>query len=171
MKKNNTVCHLPHYKQSGSVLIVVIFVVVVMGLLAGTMARLEWSNQDTQSREIMGNRAWFMAHSANEWALTQLYPLNQASSDSSVIESNCTAIGNTPNAMPALVTTALNSMFSNDSEYGNCLIKSLTCSSYNITTNTDDYNYFKLHAEASCGDSQGLFAVERTQDAVVKRIK
>ena len=54
--------------QSGSVLIVVIFVVVVMGLLAGTMARLEWSNQDTQSREIMGNRAWFMAHSANEWA-------------------------------------------------------------------------------------------------------
>ena len=171
MKKNNTVCHHPHYKQSGSILIVVIFVVVVMGLLAGTMARLEWSNQDTQSSEIMGNRAWFMAHSANEWALTQLYPLYQSSSDSSVIERNCTAIGDNPNAMPALVTTVLNSMFSNESEYGNCLIKSLTCSSYPLNDGSVDYTYFKLQAAASCGDSQGLFAVERTQDVVVKAIK
>lgn len=59
-------------------LIVVLFVVLVMGLLATTLARLEWTNQDTQTREIFGTRAWFMAHSANEWALTQLFPLGES---------------------------------------------------------------------------------------------
>ncbi|WP_110410639.1 MSHA biogenesis protein MshP [Vibrio rumoiensis] len=155
---------LSYRKQSGSVLIVVIFVVVVMGLLAATMARLEWSNQDTQSREIMGNRAWFMAHSANEWALTYLYPLNQSASDPADIEARCTTL-------QANSAAALGALFSSESEYSNCTVKVLNCRAYNVTADTDKYTYFKLHAEATCGDSQGLFAVERAQDVVVKAIK
>ncbi|MGO2497040.1 MAG: MSHA biogenesis protein MshP [Vibrio litoralis] len=152
-------------RQSGSVLIVVIFVVVVMGLLAATMARLEWSNQDTQSREIMGNRAWFMAHSANEWALTQLYLLNHQGSVPSDIEARCSGL-NSADAANMLTT-----QFREDSEYGNCSVKALTCSTSILSADDIDYTYFKVHAEASCGDEQGLFSVERSQDVVVKALK
>lgn len=153
-------------KQSGSVLIVVIFVVVVMGLLAGTMARLEWSNQDTQSREIIGNRAWFIAHSANEWALTQLYPLggNAASSD---LSSRCGDIA----AKEQMVFEAL---FQSESGYESCEIRQLTCSHQSFTVSSESatqYNFYKLHSQASCSDSQELFSVERSQDVVVKEIK
>ncbi|TVO38629.1 MSHA biogenesis protein MshP [Vibrio algivorus] len=152
----------PYSKQSGSVLIVVIFVVVVMGLLAGTMARLEWSNQDTQSREILGNRAWFMAHSANEWGLTQLYPLNQVGSEPADIESRCNAIDS---------DAALSSMFADEAEYNQCSITTFTCTPYNMTSDSEQYRFFKLHAEAQCGESDSLYSVHRSQDVVVKAIK
>lgn len=147
--------------QSGSVLIVVIFVVVVMGLLAGTMARLEWSNQDTQSREIMGNRAWFMAHSANEWALTQLFPLGETGEDIDVLQDRCSEL-----SFPA------SNGFFPETEYQRCNIESLVC----VPTILDvgeaqSYGFFKVATKASCSDAQGLFKVERSQDVVVKALK
>ncbi|GLT15061.1 MSHA biogenesis protein MshP [Vibrio algivorus] len=149
--------------QSGSVLIVVIFVVVVMGLLASTMARLEWSNQDTQSREIMGNRAWFMAHSANEWAMTQLFPLGETGEDLDKLSSYCTSSLTFPNGY-----------FANDAEYQHCQIDSLTCTPHIMTDSGGSevkYGFFKVSAKASCGDDDGLFRVERAQDIVVTTLK
>ncbi|MCF7353832.1 MSHA biogenesis protein MshP [Vibrio sp. CK2-1] len=151
--------------QSGSVLIVVIFVVVVMGLLAATMARLEWSNQDTQSREIMGNRAWFMAHSVNEWALTQLFPLGETGEDVGVLQGRCSSI-----SFPE------SNGFFTDTEYQNCEIKSVECTPQvlNIAGGEDEptsYGFFKVATKASCSDAQGLFNVERSQEVVVKALK
>lgn len=149
--------------QSGSVLIVVIFVIVVMGLLAGTMARLEWSNQDTQSREVMGTRAWFMAHSANEWAMTQLFPLGETGEDLISLEGNCSSLS----VLPA-------DYFANDTEYQHCRVESLTCTPQTITDqdeSTIKYGFFKVSAKASCGDEDGLFRVERAQDIVVTALK
>lgn len=141
-------------KQSGSVLIVVIFVIVVMGLLAGTMARLEWSNQDTQSRELLGTQAWFMAHSSNEWALTQLYPLGESAASSN-LKPRCDAVnGNTPTLTSS----------------GHCKITSVTCSYQNIPEEYEKYRYYTVESVASCG-GEGVFQVERAQDVVVKGVK
>ena len=59
--------------QIGSVLIIAIFVIVVMGMLALTLVRLEWSNQDTLTREVLGTQAWFLSPSGNEWGFTYIY--------------------------------------------------------------------------------------------------
>ena len=57
-------------KQAGNLYIVAIFVIVVMGFLAAALSRMEWSNQDALSRDLLGTKAWFAAHSLNEFALT-----------------------------------------------------------------------------------------------------
>lgn len=148
--------------QTGSVLIVVIFVVVVMGLLAGTMARLEWSNQDTQSREIMGNRAWFMAHSANEWALTQLFPLGETGESVEALQGRCEGM-----------TFPTSNGFFPETEFQHCQIDSLVCTPQvlDIGDGSQSYGFFKVSTKATCGDGQGLFNVQRTQDVVVKALK
>ncbi|MGO2322425.1 MSHA biogenesis protein MshP [Vibrio casei] len=146
------------FKQSGSVLIVVIFVIVVMGLLAGVMARLEWSNQDTQTRELLGTQAWFMAHSSNEWALTELYPLGESAA-SSHLKPRCDAInGNWESYTPTLTSS------------GHCKITSVTCSYQNIPEEYEKYRYYTVESVASCG-GEGLYQVERAQQVVVKGIK
>ncbi|MDD1829234.1 MSHA biogenesis protein MshP, partial [Photobacterium sp. ZSDE20] len=61
--------------QQGSVLVVAVFVIVVMGFLATSLVQVQWSNHDTLTRKQLGTQAWLLAHSANEWALTQVYPL------------------------------------------------------------------------------------------------
>ncbi|MGL6026592.1 MAG: MSHA biogenesis protein MshP, partial [Vibrio sp.] len=50
-------------KQAGNLYIVAIFVIVVMGFLAAALTRIEWSNQDALSRDVLGTQAWFAAHS------------------------------------------------------------------------------------------------------------
>lgn len=173
---NQMISSMPSFKkkQSGSILIVVIFVIVVMGLLAGTMARLEWSNQDTQSREIMGTRALFMVHSANEWALTQLFPLGKSGSDLSALEQRCNNLQLTADPNNS-VNKAMATLFSNETEYKNCAIKVLTCAPHILSAedsgNDKKYSFFKVHAMAQCGDNQSLFQVERAQDVVVKGVK
>ncbi|MFW1503881.1 MSHA biogenesis protein MshP, partial [Vibrio parahaemolyticus] len=67
--------------QQGNVLIVVLFVIIVMGYLAASLMKVSWSNQSTLTREFLGTKAWFIAQSANEWALTQLYPLSDTNPD------------------------------------------------------------------------------------------
>lgn len=160
-------------KQSGNVLIVVIFVVVVMGLLAGTMARLEWSNQDTQSREILGTRAWFMAHSANEWALTQMFPLGEDEPD---LKGYCSSLNDKD------INTELALKFG-DNEYSNCHFKDLSCRYTPIKINNDDgttttSSFYTIQSRAVCGvpkdnedNKQYLFEVERVQDVVVREIQ
>ncbi|OEF28465.1 hypothetical protein [Vibrio rumoiensis] len=146
-------------KQSGSVLIVVILVVVVMGMLAGVMARLEWSNQDAQSRELLGTQAWFMAHSANEWALTELFPLNESGASAN-IKPRCDDI---KNEWPSAAVATF-------SDHGSCKITSVTCSYQNIPDEYEKYRYYTVESIASCG-GDGLFQVERAQQVVVKGVK
>ncbi|WP_086981505.1 hypothetical protein [Vibrio aphrogenes] len=153
-------------KQSGSVLMVVIFVIVVMGLLASTMARLEWSNQDTQTREIMGNRAWFISHSINEWALTQLYPLQQTATTAE-LTTRCESL--TKDKADAVY----NALYQSDASYKSCSIKAFTCTPYVINEEggTEEYSFMKVHTNATCSDGQDLFSIERAQDVVVKALQ
>ncbi|MDG2815205.1 MSHA biogenesis protein MshP, partial [Vibrio parahaemolyticus] len=67
--------------SSGNVLIIVLFVIIVMGYLASSLMKVTWSNQSGLTREFLGTKAWFVAQSANEWALTKMYPLNASTTD------------------------------------------------------------------------------------------
>ncbi|QIA64302.1 MSHA biogenesis protein MshP [Vibrio astriarenae] len=63
-------------KQQGSVLIVAVFVIVVMGMMAAMLNRMQWSNQDSHVREVNGTHAWLAAQSASECMLVNEYPLS-----------------------------------------------------------------------------------------------
>ncbi|MDF4840110.1 MSHA biogenesis protein MshP, partial [Vibrio parahaemolyticus] len=50
-------------KNSGNVLIVCLFVIIVMGYLGATLTKTNWSNQNSMTREFLGTQAWFYAQS------------------------------------------------------------------------------------------------------------
>lgn len=65
---------LSHH-QRGSLLLMAIFTMMVLGGLSMALLKMSASQQTMTSREVLGARAWFAASSGNEWAMTQLFPL------------------------------------------------------------------------------------------------
>ncbi|ARV73640.1 MULTISPECIES: hypothetical protein [Vibrio] len=140
--------------QQGSVLIVVLFVIIVMGYLAASLMRVSWSNQSTLTKEFLGTKAWFIAQSANEWALTQLYPLN---TDGSVIADVCSKIENGNTSPPTQITQG-----------SGCRINTMTCSNigtFNAGTSEAE-SLFRVQATAICGS--GVAQVQRQQEIWVR---
>ncbi|MEF1255519.1 MULTISPECIES: MSHA biogenesis protein MshP [unclassified Vibrio] len=78
-------------KQQGSLYIVIIFVLVVMGFLATSLSRISWSNSDSHSKDAIGTQAALLAHSGNEWALKEIYDIAGADS----VANQCAAIDGT----------------------------------------------------------------------------
>lgn len=78
-------------KQQGSLYIVIIFVLVVMGFLATSLSRISWSNSDSHSKDVIGTQAALLAHSGNEWALKEIYDIAGADS----VANQCAAIDGT----------------------------------------------------------------------------
>jgi len=129
--------------QRGSLYIVAIFVLVVMGMLSMSLTRVEWSNSDAQTREILGAQAWLAAHSANEWALTQVYPLV-----SEYDENACEDIVN---------NTSL------DFGLTQCQDAVLTCEELPVLDGTRS---FRIEATVECGS--GINQVQRVQEVWVR---
>lgn len=133
-----------YHNQRGSVLIVAIFTLVVLGGLATVMSKIEWSTKDTHTREFMSAQAWMLANSANEWALTQFYPLSGPFD----LDAACSVI--------------------DGSRYGRtaqdvCSEATLTCK------DTGDLNGIALYSvvsTATCGS--GMYQVQRRQEVWVK---
>ncbi|WP_423839905.1 MSHA biogenesis protein MshP [Vibrio mytili] len=137
--------------QQGNVLIIVLFVIIVMGYLAASLMRVTWSNQSGVTREFLGIQAWFMAQSANEWALTKLYPLN-GSSDS----------------VSTLCTNQVNGKMPNVTQGTGCTLNSMSCvdlGTLNAGTSAAE-SLFRVQATAVCGS--GLSQVERQQEVWVR---
>ncbi len=148
--------------QQGSVYIVAIFVVVVMGMLAMNLNRIQWSSNDTLSRELIGTKAWFLANSGVEWALTQLYPLNQSGLIAD-LEVRCGDIQRSSSvAAPYLIAQV----------DVNCHSLSVQCDTINggeLNLIPNELRYFKVTSTAICGDGQG-FDIQRQQEAWVKGV-
>ncbi|MEZ8194864.1 MULTISPECIES: MSHA biogenesis protein MshP [Vibrio] len=136
-------------RQSGSVLVVAIFVIVVMGFLASSLTRVNWSNSDNQTREHLGTQAWLLAHSANEWALTQLYPI-PLPSVSNAVSAACSGL-NVPSAV------------SDDGMATICKVNSIACT---LEGELDNVKFYKLKAITKCGS--GKLQVQRSQEVWVK---
>ncbi len=141
-------------RQSGNVLMVALFVIIVLGLLAANLTRISWSNQDTLAREFLGTQAWFLTHSGNEWAMTQLFPLDGAE-DYASIEARCTSLDPTT-AAPTMVSR-------NDLP---CRAPIIECIAP-ATSLPNELKYFKVMTRATCS-SGSKFEVERVQEVWLK---
>ncbi|HHC7219983.1 MSHA biogenesis protein MshP [Vibrio parahaemolyticus] len=137
--------------SSGNVLIIVLFVIIVMGYLASSLMKVAWSNQSGLTREFLGTKAWFIAQSANEWALTQLYPLSDTNPDVANFCVN-TVSGATPNVTQGT----------------SCQLRAMTCSNigtFNAGTSEAE-SLFRVQATAICGS--GVAQVQRQQEIWVR---
>ncbi|EJO2025890.1 MSHA biogenesis protein MshP [Vibrio parahaemolyticus] len=137
--------------SSGNVLIIVLFVIIVMGYLASSLMKVTWSNQSGLTREFLGTKAWFVAQSANEWALTQLYPLNDTNPDVANFCANAVS-GATPNVTQGT----------------SCQLRAMTCSNigtFNAGTSEAE-SLFRVQATAICGS--GVAQVQRQQEIWVR---
>lgn len=137
--------------SSGNVLIIVLFVIIVMGYLASSLMKVTWSNQSGLTREFLGTKAWFVAQSANEWALTKMYPLDTSTTD---IETVCS--GEVSGAVPPVAVGS------------GCKVNAMACT--NIGTfnegTPDAESLFKVQATATCGS--GVIQVQRQQEVWVR---
>ncbi|SEF70763.1 hypothetical protein [Vibrio hangzhouensis] len=148
--------------QKGSVYIVAIFVVVVMGMLAMNLNRIQWSGNDTLSRELIGTKASLLASSGVEWALTQLYPLGQPGS-SAELAVRCN------NLSPELSTAASYLTAQVDKSCRALFIQCETVTGGETALIPEELQYFKVTSRALCGDTKG-FDIERQQEAWVKGV-
>ncbi|WP_165312378.1 MSHA biogenesis protein MshP [Vibrio ziniensis] len=141
-------------KQTGNLYIVAIFVIVVMGFLANALARMEWSNQDALSKDLLGTRAWFAAHSANELALTYLYPIREDLDEASVVKTTCEDNWSDVGSVAADLVK---------DNFAGCSIRSMSC---NEMDQLDSQHVYKVETAVQCGSGQ--FQVERQQEVWVK---
>ena len=133
-------------KQQGGALIVSIFVIVVMSVMAAAMIRIDWSSQDVITKEVLGTRAWFTAHSGNEMMLNALFPP-----------------GNTEANAAACVTSTA---FAPVNNY-NCRA-TVNCTQNTVSRAGSTIATFYLESTATCGS--GKLQVTRTQEAWAKDI-
>ena len=61
--------------QTGSALVVAIFIITVISMMAVAMIKINASQAVTTTQEILGTRAWFAAHSGIEISLNTLFPI------------------------------------------------------------------------------------------------
>lgn len=132
-------------RQQGNLYIIAIFVLVVMGFLGANLVRIEQSNHDAYVRDVLGTQAWLLAHSANEYVLTEMYPLNT----SSAVATNC-------DPMASSITSGAANVLS---DFNSCSNVTLSCDSLGAL---DGMNYFKVESRANCGS--GLNEVERSEE-------
>lgn len=75
-------------KQSGSAIIIAIFVIIVISLLGASLMSLQRDSAEGTSYEIYAARAYLAAYSASEIALAQLFPLGISASQATCAEIN-----------------------------------------------------------------------------------
>ncbi|MBL4822840.1 MAG: pilus assembly PilX N-terminal domain-containing protein [Colwellia sp.] len=63
-------------RQSGSALVIAIFVLVIMTLIGSALIRMQSSSAETVVYKVMGTRAYAAAQTGLQWQLTQIFPLN-----------------------------------------------------------------------------------------------
>ena len=138
-------------KQKGNLLIMSIVVMVVVGYLSLNLLKVETSNHDTVSKEVLGTQAWFLAHSGAEWGLVQLFPLGMSGADDSICDGNTIY-------RPSVKLE--NSGCNNN--------PSVMCEKTEITYHGETIQYFQITSTATCGS--GINAVTRIQEVWAKEI-
>ncbi|MGF1758515.1 MSHA biogenesis protein MshP [Photobacterium sagamiensis] len=135
-------------KQQGSALMVSIFVITVMAVMAMGLMKINWSQSDTTTREVLGTRAWFAAHSGIEWGLNRLFPIDDGST-----VSLCAASADFPVATE---------------NFHNCRA-SVICEAFTVPTSAGNVTHYKLESTGTCGT--GKHQMVRVQEAWAKELK
>ncbi|KPA52828.1 MshP protein [Photobacterium leiognathi subsp. mandapamensis] len=142
-------------KQRGSGLMIVLFVIVVMGLMAMVMTKIGTSSQTMTTKEVLGTRAWFTAHSANEVVLTKLFPLGKPLDSDSTACKNY-SVEEITNEMPPFQT--------------GCKVDQIQCTTKQIQiVGKSPITEYRLESTATCGSNN--VAMTRTQEVWAKDIQ
>lgn len=127
-----------------------VVIMVAVGYLSLNLLKVETSNHDTVSSEILGTQAWLLAHSGAEWGLVQLFPLNQSGADDSICDGNTY----TPNMKP---------------DDSGCRTKpQVKCDMTSVNYKGNAIRYFQIISTANCGT--GINQVTRVQEVWAKEI-
>jgi MSHA biogenesis protein MshP len=63
-------------RQSGSALVIAIFVIIVLSLLGAALVKILDSSQENVAFEVFGTRAYNAAQTGIQWQLAQIFPLD-----------------------------------------------------------------------------------------------
>jgi len=136
-------------KQQGSALIVAIFVITVMAVMATALMKINWSQSDTTTREVLGTRAWFAANSGIEWGLNRLFPIDDGSTVQ-VCDSDA-------QFLPVSAD-----------KFHHCRA-SVTCEAITVATSAGSAMHYKLESTGTCGTGKNKMV--RVQEAWAKDLK
>ncbi|MDT0603311.1 MULTISPECIES: hypothetical protein [Thalassotalea] len=78
------------HKQSGSSLVIAIFVIVIISMLGAALVKMIRSSSDSIVYEVLGTRAYNAAQIGLQWQLQQLFPLDNTN------QLTCAAVSNNP---------------------------------------------------------------------------
>ncbi|WP_348729920.1 type II secretory pathway component [Rheinheimera texasensis] len=120
-----------HRRQSGSALVIAVFVLLFGSLILLALARLSTASGTSLIYEVQGQRSYWLAKSTLELGLVQLFPLNQTAQ-------SCAA-----------VNTGMRNW--NSSDWVGCQSQ-LSCREDTI----DSKKWFRLVSTAQCGDGDLL---------------
>lgn len=137
-------------KQSGSMLIIVIFVILVMGYLATSLNLTSWSSRDSTTRSILGTQAWLLSHSANEYVLTEMYPDENTENVGLICTSSRLDAGG--DIRQFIEQTLITSVTAS------CQLQELECEDRG---ELDGRTFYILQSTVSCGT--GIHEVQRSQ--------
>lgn len=79
-------------KQSGSALVLAVFIIIVISLLGASLVSLQRDSAESASYEVYAARAYLAAYSAGEIALMELFPLGSTAVDSSACSTTGTSV-------------------------------------------------------------------------------
>lgn len=122
-------------QQTGSALVVAIFVIVVLGLLVSVLSQLVRTSSDSVVVEVQGNRAFMAAQSGMQRAMLLLYPLDD---DDSFDENACD--GQFPKAFDAAEVA---------STTGQCTAN-VRCNSYPYSGAGQTETHYRLTSTGTC---------------------
>lgn len=63
-------------RQTGSALVIAIFIIIVLSALGAALVNMLDSSQEGVAFEVLGTRAYTAAQSGIQWQLAQVFPLN-----------------------------------------------------------------------------------------------
>jgi len=137
--------------QSGSALMMALFIMVILMLLGGALMRVLSTGSEAIAQEVIGTRALSAANSAMQAELQQLFPLNSTTNQ-------CNA-NNSYDFSASDVGTDIDGLY-------HCTVVT-TCTHYATHPTTGD-KFYRLKSIGTCGsvslasDSQDVVVSSRT---------
>jgi MSHA biogenesis protein MshP len=116
-------------KQTGSALVIAIFIIIVLSALGAALVNMLDSSQEGVAYEVLGTRAYTAAQSGLQWQLAEVFPLN---SDAVVCKS--------PTVIDSRIPT-----FNNSQGLAQCNI-SVSC----VDFERDSIRYYTITSTGEC---------------------
>jgi len=139
----NLTCRKWPRRQSGSALVLAIFILVVMLLLGATLTKTLNKGADAIAYEVLGTRAFQAANIGVQARLAQVFPLNNNTlhCDGTDITTTANGYDSADNTIPVALAN-LNGV----QGLNNCNVTAISCSDFK----EDGVVYFNVEATGQC---------------------